>query len=72
MHIRTEVELLPLDPELERTLRNLKKVRIIEVSVMARRDTAKHSSCRSLKTSEAENYGRKVFGDRSFGMILGS
>ena len=29
MHRRLEVELLPLDTELERTLRNLKKVRIV-------------------------------------------
>ena len=35
MHKRLEVKLLPLDTELERTLRNLKKVRITEVSVMA-------------------------------------
>ena len=28
MHRRPEVELLPLDTELKRTLRNLKKVRI--------------------------------------------
>ena len=35
MHKRLEAELLTLDIELERTLRNLKKVRIFEVSVMA-------------------------------------
>ena len=35
MHGRPEVELLPLDTELERTLRNLKKVRIVEELVMA-------------------------------------
>ena len=34
MHRRPEVELLPLDIELERTLRNLKKVGIVEVSIM--------------------------------------
>ena len=34
MHKRPEAELMPLDTELERTLRNLKKVRIAKVSVM--------------------------------------
>ena len=34
MHKRPEAELLPLDIELERTLRNLKKVRIAEVVAM--------------------------------------
>ena len=34
MHRKLEVELLPLDTELERTLRNLKKVRFVEVVVM--------------------------------------
>ena len=35
MHKRPEAELLPLDTELERTLRNLKKVRIVEAVAMA-------------------------------------
>ena len=35
MHRRPEAELLPLDAELERTLRNLKKVRIAKALVMA-------------------------------------
>ena len=34
MHIKPEAELLPLDTELERKLRNLKKVRIAETTVM--------------------------------------
>ena len=34
MHIRLEAELLPLDTELERTLRNLKKVRVAEAVAM--------------------------------------
>ena len=34
MHRKPEVELLPLDIELERTLRNLKKVRSVESAVM--------------------------------------
>ena len=34
MHRRSEAELLPLDTELERTLRNLKKVRAGEEEVM--------------------------------------
>ena len=34
MHIRPEAKLLPLDTELERTLRNLKKVRVAEAIAM--------------------------------------
>ena len=34
MHKRPEAELLPLDNELERTLRNIRKVRLAEASVM--------------------------------------
>ena len=34
MHRRPEAELLPLDTELERTLRNMKKVRKAEAIVM--------------------------------------
>ena len=34
MHRRPEVELLPLDTGLERTPRNLKKVRVAEVVAM--------------------------------------
>ena len=33
MHRRLEAELLPLDTELERTLRNFKKVREVEEAV---------------------------------------
>ena len=33
MHRRLEAELLPLDTELERTLRNLKQVRIVEKTI---------------------------------------
>ena len=35
MHRKQEADLLPLDTELERTLRNLKKVRTLEEAVMA-------------------------------------
>ena len=35
MHRKPKVELLPLDLELERTLRNLKKVQSAESAVMA-------------------------------------
>ena len=35
MHRKPKLELLPLDTELEKTLRNLKKVRIAEAAVMA-------------------------------------
>ena len=38
MHRRPEVEQLPLDTELERTLRNLKKVRIVEAITMAEQE----------------------------------
>ena len=34
MHRKPEVELLPLDTELEKTLRNLKKVQSVESTVM--------------------------------------
>ena len=34
MHKKPEAELLPLDTELERTLRNMKKVRSAELVVM--------------------------------------
>ena len=35
MHRKPKVELLPLDTELEKTLRNMKKVRSAESTVMA-------------------------------------
>ena len=35
MHRKLEAELLPLDTKLEKTLRNLKKVRSVESTVMA-------------------------------------
>ena len=35
MHRRPKAELLPLDTELERTLKNMKIVRIAEASAMA-------------------------------------
>ena len=35
MHRKSEAKLLSLDIELERTLRNLKKVRFVEAVVMA-------------------------------------
>ena len=38
MHKRPEAELLPLDTELERTLRNLKKMRIAEVVAMVEQE----------------------------------
>ena len=43
MHRRPEAKLLPLDTKLERTSRNLKKVRVAEESVMAKqRETNKN------------------------------
>ena len=38
MHIRLEAELLPLDTELGRALRNLKKVSVAETVVMAEQE----------------------------------
>ena len=38
MHRKPEAELLPLDTELERTLRNLKKMRIAEALDMAEQE----------------------------------
>ena len=38
MYRRPKTELLPLDTELERTLRNLKKVRIAEEVAMAEQE----------------------------------
>ena len=38
MHRRPKAELLPLDTELERMLRNLKKVRLVEASVMVEQE----------------------------------
>ena len=35
MHRKLEAELLSLNTELERTLRNLKKIRVAEATVMA-------------------------------------
>ena len=54
MHRRPEVELLPLDTELERTLRNLKKVGIDEALVMAdQRET--HRNEKSTKITRITN-----------------
>ena len=38
MHRRSEAELLPLDTELERTVRNLKKARVTESVAMAEQE----------------------------------
>ena len=38
MHKRLEAKLLPLDTEIERNLRNLKKVRLAEKIVMAEQE----------------------------------
>ena len=35
MHRKPEAELMPLDTELEKTLRNLKKVRSVKSTIMA-------------------------------------
>ena len=38
MNKRLKAKLIPLDTELERTLRNLKKVRVTEVEIMAKQE----------------------------------
>ena len=38
MHRRPEAELLPMDTELERTLRNLRKVRVVKAVAMAKQE----------------------------------
>ena len=43
MHIKPEAELLPLDTKLERTLRNLKKVRIAEAAMMTDEREVNHN-----------------------------
>ena len=51
MHRKPEVELLPLDIELERTLRNLRKVKSVESTTMAdQRERMQHI----LEEAEAE------------------
>ena len=42
MHRRPVAELLPLDTMLERTLRNLKKVRIVEAVAMVEQEGTNH------------------------------
>ena len=45
MHRKSEAELLPLDIEIERTLRNLKKVRAVEkVAIAEQRDVNQNIS----------------------------
>ena len=43
MHRRLEAKLLPLDTELERTLRNLKKVRVAKTTVMVDQEETNHN-----------------------------
>ena len=45
MHRRLEAELLPLDTELERTLRNMKKVRVAEAVVIAEQQETNQNEC---------------------------
>ena len=44
MHRKPEIELLPLDTELEKTLRNLKKVQSTESAVMAEQREIKQNT----------------------------
>ena len=43
MHRRSEVELLPLDTEIEKTLRNLTKVRAAEEAIMVEHREGNHN-----------------------------
>ena len=62
MHRRPAAELLPLDTEIEKTLRNLKKVRATEEATMAEQKESnkkkkKNSYSNTRRTSiEAENH----------------
>ena len=60
MHRKPEVELLPLDTEIERTLRNLKKEGAYKKAVMAKQRDVKHSYSSSNRgtSTVAKNYGR--------------
>ena len=42
MHMKPEAELLPLNTELERTLKSLKKVRVAEEATMAEHKEGSH------------------------------
>ena len=58
MHRRPEAELLPPDIELERTLRNLKKVRIVEVSIMEKQgETQQNIPVVATERHRGGNYG---------------
>ena len=48
MHRRLEAELLPLDTELERTLKNLKKMRIAEVAMTEQEGTDHHAQAKTI------------------------
>ena len=43
MHRKLEAKLLPLDTEIERTLRNLKKVRVVEKAEMVEQREVNHN-----------------------------
>ena len=55
MHRKPEAELLPLDTELEMTLRNLKKVRSVESTVMAEQQ----ETCQNILTLAIERPHRQ-------------
>ena len=60
MHRKPEAELLPLDTKLERTLRNLRKVKSVESTTMAdqRKKNATYSKrSRNRESLEANDYG---------------
>ena len=60
MHRRPEAELLPLDTEFERTLRNLKKVRVVETIAMADQEgTGQHVPAEptAKKASKTKDHG---------------
>ena len=68
MHRKLEAELLPLDTELERTPRNLKKVRIVEALVMAKkRETHQNipivATERTQRERTTEDFWRPIIRD---------
>ena len=68
MHRRPEAKMLPLDTELERTLRNLKKVRIFEAVIMEKqRETIKNilvvAAERPYRQRTMEDFWRPIIRD---------
>ena len=68
MHRRTGVDLLPLDTELERTLRNLKKEKAIEVVMEKKREGNQNTLVaieRPQRRRKMEDFWRPVISNES-------